>query len=81
MAEETHREKAHTAGTLTTTMTSVFTSASRKVLSLQSRMKLFSPTKWPELFIFASVRLVKMHRIMGITTKPTKKSRLGSMNR
>ena len=45
MAEDTHREKTVTAGTLTTTMIKVFFSASRKVLSFHRSIKFFRPTK------------------------------------
>ena len=84
MAEATHREKAQTVGTLTTTMTMVLTRASRKVLSWTSLVKFCRPTKevapaWA--CMFASVRLVPMQMIMGMTTKPRKKIRLGSRNR
>ncbi len=84
MAEETHREKAHTAGTLTMTIIKVFFSASRKVSSRNSREKLVKPMKLPNMSgscILVSVRLVMMQMIMGMTTKPRKKIRLGSRNR
>ncbi len=81
MVEDTHREKAQTVGTLTITMTKVFFRASKNVWSPHSRIKLPKPIKLPALCILASVRLRKMQVIMGMTTKPMKKNRLGSINR
>ena len=83
MAEDTHRENAHTVGTLTMTMTKVFFSASRKVSSFHRSMKFFRPTKFPRpwVFMLASVRLLTIQITMGMMTKPTKKIKLGSKNR
>ena len=83
MAEDTHRENAHTVGTLTMTIRKVFHSASRKVLSPHSFLKFASPTKLPRpaVFMLASVRLLMIQITMGMMTKPRKKIRLGSMNR
>ena len=83
MAEDTHREKAQTAGTLTITMTKVLARPLIKIGSLARLMKLLKKTKLVPAFwcMVASVMLYPMQMNMGITTKPRKKIRLGSMNR
>ena len=84
MAEDTHREKAHTAGTLTTTMTKVFASPLRNTLSWARSVKFFRPMNLPNMpgsCMLVAVRLVMMQMNMGMMTKPRKKIRLGSMNR
>ena len=64
------------------TMIKVFFSASRKVLSCQRFTKYVRRLECTALSrILASVRLLKMQINMGMMTKPTKKTRLGSMNR
>ena len=84
MAEETHREKAQTVGTLTITMTKVFFRPLRNTSSWKRLAKLVRPMKPPNIpgsCILVLVRLVMMQMNMGIMTKPRKKIRLGSMNR
>ena len=71
-------------GTLTITMMKVFTSPFWNTLSSKSLAKFFSPTNWPNMvvsFMLLAVRLVKIQMNMGMMTNPTKKIRLGSMNR
>ena len=84
MAEATHREKAQTVGTLTTTITMVFHRACLKSLSWKSLAKLLRPMKLPSMEVsrmLASVRLVRMQMTMGMMTNPAKKIKLGSMKR
>ncbi len=83
MAEDTHREKAHTAGTLTRTMTKVLTRPFKKTLSLARSAKFFRPMKPPNRpgsCILVLVRLVMMQMNIGMMTNPKKNTRLGSMN-